>query len=221
MKNKKKSLIPSMKLKFVHDVLIDKSKDARAHNLLVASFSFAPTVTLPFCSSCPCLSSHHEDIVTHKMHTILRLIASQGVTTMSERKQQQCSNLPKLTYFDLAGRAFGLRIALFKAFGKDGWVVDRIEFETWPSLKPKTPLGSLPILTLPNSSVRAQTDALTRWAGKKAGLYPNDEDDALIVDEVITTSFEAFNKTPQASNDEEKKRLRQEYAEGFLSKALT
>lgn len=133
---------------------------------------------------------------------------------------QVCS-VPKLTYFNLVGRVFGLRIALFKAFGKDGWIDDRIEFSQWADMKPKTPLGYLPILTLEDGEVRTQTDALTRWAGKKSGLYPSNEEDALIVDEVITTSFEALNKTPMSKNEEEKKKLRTEYAEGFLSKALT
>lgn len=131
------------------------------------------------------------------------------------------SALPKLTYFNVVGRAFGLRIALFKAFGKDGWVDERIEFKQWAAMKPTTPLGSLPILTLDEGAVRTQTDALTRWAGKKSGLYPSNDEDALIVDEVITTSFEALNKTPSSKDEEEKKRLRQEYSQGFLLKALS
>jgi hypothetical protein len=68
---------------------------------------------------------------------------------------------------------------------------------------------------------KLKTDALTRWAGKKAGLYPKEDDNALIVDEVITTSFEALNKTPTAKNETEKKARRKEYSEGFLSKALS
>jgi glutathione S-transferase len=129
--------------------------------------------------------------------------------------------LPKLTYFNAAGRALGLRIALFKAYGKDGWIDHRFGYQEWGAMKPTTPLGSVPFLTLPNGTAVTQTDALSRWAGKKAGLYPENDDDALIVDEVIATSFEALNKCPHAKDDEEKKRVRAEYAAGFLTTAAT
>mmetsp|Transcript_11920 Transcript_11920/g.19756 ORF Transcript_11920/g.19756 Transcript_11920/m.19756 type:complete len:215 (-) Transcript_11920:108-752(-) len=127
--------------------------------------------------------------------------------------------VPKLTYFNTGGRALGLRIALFKAFGKDGWIDHRFDYKEWPALKPTTPLGSVPILTLPDGTVHTQTDALTRWAGKKAGLYPTSDDQALIVDEVVSTSFEALNKCPHAKDDDEKKKVREEYAQGFLTAA--
>lgn len=131
-----------------------------------------------------------------------------------------CS-IPKLTYFDVAGRVFALRIAMFKAFGKDGWVDDRIQFQEWAALKPTTPLGTLPVLTLADgTTTRVQTDALTRWAGSKANLYGSTDDEKLVIDEVISTSFEALNKTPKADTEDEKKKLREEYAAGFLSQAL-
>ena len=56
---------------------------------------------------------------------------------------------------------------MFKAFGKAGWVDERIEFAEWPELKPTTPLGSLPFLTLPDGRVVSQTDAMMRWAGRR------------------------------------------------------
>jgi glutathione S-transferase len=129
--------------------------------------------------------------------------------------------IPTLTYFNTAGRAFALRVALFQAFGKDGWVDVRIEFSDWAALKPTTSLGSLPNLSLPSGAVVAQTDALTRWAGKQGNLYPTDIDEALLVDEVMTTSFEALNKCPGGATPEEKKTAREEYAAGFLTTALT
>jgi len=130
--------------------------------------------------------------------------------------------VPKLTYFGLAGRLWGLRVAMYAAFGKEGWQDERIAFADWANtFKPIMPLGSLPVLTLVDGTMIAQTDAITRWAGKQGGLYPEDVNDALIVDEVIATSFEALGKTPTgAKDDEEKKIQREEYAAGFLSKAL-
>lgn len=130
-------------------------------------------------------------------------------------------SMPKLTYFPAAGRTWGLRIALFNAYGQDGWIDHRIQFADWKALKPTTPLGSLPTLELPTGEVMTQCDALTRWAGKQGGLYPDDATAALLVDEATTTAFEALNKTPgHGLSVEEKKKARGEYAGGFLSAAL-
>ena len=52
-------------------------------------------------------------------------------------------SLPTLTYFNFKGRAFPVRVLLFKAYGKDGWTNETFEFPAWPTLKPTTPLGSL------------------------------------------------------------------------------
>jgi glutathione S-transferase len=139
------------------------------------------------------------------------------------------SALPKLTYFPAAGRTWGLRIALFKAFGKDGWVDEHVEFKDWKDLKPATPLGSLPTLTLPSGIVMTQCDALTRWAGAQGGLYPpsgagagGTSDDALVVDEAMSTAFGALDNTPgRGLILEEKKQAREKYAKGFLSTSLS
>eukprot|EP00343_Euplotes_focardii_P006903 CAMPEP_0205818968 /NCGR_PEP_ID=MMETSP0206-20130828/1106_1 /ASSEMBLY_ACC=CAM_ASM_000279 /TAXON_ID=36767 /ORGANISM="Euplotes focardii, Strain TN1" /LENGTH=69 /DNA_ID=CAMNT_0053111915 /DNA_START=24 /DNA_END=229 /DNA_ORIENTATION=+ len=52
----------------------------------------------------------------------------------------------KVTYFNLPGRAESLRLALSAA--KISFTDERIEFKDWPALKPSTPWGSLPVLTL-------------------------------------------------------------------------
>ena len=52
-------------------------------------------------------------------------------------------SLPTLTYFNMKGRGFPARVLLFKAYGKDGWTNDTVEFPAWAALKPTTPLGSL------------------------------------------------------------------------------
>mmetsp|Transcript_32303 Transcript_32303/g.68797 ORF Transcript_32303/g.68797 Transcript_32303/m.68797 type:complete len:254 (-) Transcript_32303:154-915(-) len=131
-----------------------------------------------------------------------------------------CEGKPKLTYFNGAGRVLALRVAMHKAFGKDGWTDHRIEFADWAALKPTAPLGFLPFLTLPDGRLVSQTDSILRWAGKKSGLYPTDDEQGLIVDEICCTVFEALNKTPRAPDDAEMKRLREEYMAGFLTTAL-
>ena len=49
----------------------------------------------------------------------------------------------KLTYFDLGGRAEGIRALLFHANFQ--YEDCRINFEEWASFRESTPLGSLPI----------------------------------------------------------------------------
>jgi len=128
--------------------------------------------------------------------------------------------LPTLTYFNTAGRAFPLRVALFKAFGKDGWVDERIMFDQWRALKEKTPLGSLPYLTLGDGITHvAQSEALARWAGRHSGLYPQDPTAALLCDEVCSTAMEILSKCPPAAGEEGKK-ARDEYSKGFMAKAF-
>merc|ERR1712032_1258336 len=67
-------------------------------------------------------------------------------------------------------------------------------------------------IELPDGRMFSQTDAVVRWAGKKAGFYPSDADAALIVDELCTTIFETYGKTPAADQ-----KLREEFAAGPLS----
>ena len=130
-------------------------------------------------------------------------------------------SLPTLTYFNVAGRAYALRVAMFKAFGKAGWTDDRVDFSKWGELKPTTPLGSLPVLTLPDGRKVTQTDAMLRWAGRAAKLYPDDPIEALLVDEITQCVIDVLAKTPPAAGEEGKAK-RTEYAEsGLLRKALT
>ena len=124
---------------------------------------------------------------------------------------------PSFLYFNGAGRVFAVRVALFKAFGKDGWEDRRLEFSEWAEMKPKTPLGSLPVLTLEDGLQVTQTDSMLRWAAKKAGLYPSDETKALLCDELTFCVIEALSRCPPAAGDEGKAK-RAEYAAGLLAK---
>ena len=54
----------------------------------------------------------------------------------------------KLTYFDGKGAAELTRLIL--AYGGQEFTDERIKREDWPSLKEKTPLGMVPMLTLEN-----------------------------------------------------------------------
>ncbi|XP_022333820.2 glutathione S-transferase 1-like [Crassostrea virginica] len=74
----------------------------------------------------------------------------------------------KLTYFDIRGRAEISRL-VFVAAGVD-FTDDRIQRETWPALKPKTPQGQLPILTIDGTVVLPQSLAIARFLAMEFGL---------------------------------------------------
>ena len=131
---------------------------------------------------------------------------------------------PKFTYFDTGGRAVACRICLFKAFGKDGWEDDRLkDYATQQSMKAegKFPLGSVPVLTLDGGEQICQSEAICRYAAKVAGLYPADALAALEVDMVATSFMEVLGKCPQDPDNEKKKALREEYAAGWMLRAMT
>lgn len=83
----------------------------------------------------------------------------------------------ELLYFGYPGRAASSRMALRYA---------KIPFDNnhpsnWGEVKPTTPWGSLPVLTVDGQKV-AQTRAVTRYCCKIAGLYPEDAFQAALVD---------------------------------------
>ena len=46
------------------------------------------------------------------------------------------------------GRSLGLRVAMFAAFGKDGWTENPIDQAEFEALKPTLPMRMLPMLSL-------------------------------------------------------------------------
>mmetsp|Transcript_9481 Transcript_9481/g.11353 ORF Transcript_9481/g.11353 Transcript_9481/m.11353 type:complete len:227 (+) Transcript_9481:122-802(+) len=80
----------------------------------------------------------------------------------------------KLTYFGIPGRGEATRLAL--AIGNVQFEDERIEFSNWKELKPQTPWGALPYLTLEKGQVIAHQRAILRFVGKEIpGLYPTDD----------------------------------------------
>jgi prostaglandin-H2 D-isomerase / glutathione transferase len=131
---------------------------------------------------------------------------------------------PIFTYFDFGGRAFAVRVALFKALGKDGWEDERIDGPTFARRKAagELPLGALPMITLPDGLKVSQSTALARWAGRQSTLYPTDPTAALIVDFVMETANEILGKSPTSKDPDEKKKAREEYSQsGFMFRAMS
>lgn len=92
----------------------------------------------------------------------------------------------KLLYFDLRGRAEMIRLALH-AGGVDFEDV-RFGRGEWSEIKPTTPRGSVPVLTLDDGTTTVtESVAILRYAGKLGTprLYPEDPVAALRVDEMV------------------------------------
>ena len=89
----------------------------------------------------------------------------------------------KLTYFDFdGGRAEPIRIA-FHAAGID-FEDNRLSFPEFNEMRQGTRFNSVPVLEIDGASV-TQSNALSRYVGKMAGLYPADDLQALYCDEVL------------------------------------
>jgi glutathione S-transferase len=93
--------------------------------------------------------------------------------------------MPKLvlTYFDFdGGRGEAARLAMHLA----GIAFEdrRIAGKDWPALRDKTPFQSMPVLEV-DGKVITQSNTINRYLGKLAGLYPKDDWQAALVDEVM------------------------------------
>jgi len=95
----------------------------------------------------------------------------------------------KLTYFDFhGGRGEAARLALH--LGHIAFEDYRFGFADFAEVRKSTPLGQVPTLHVDGVQV-TQSDAITRYAGKLAGLYPTDPFQALLCDEVMDALEEA------------------------------
>ena len=89
----------------------------------------------------------------------------------------------KLTYFDFpGGRAEPARLALH--LGGIPFEDFRFAPSSFPEVRKTTPLNQVPTLHVDDAQV-TQSDAITRYAGKLAGLYPTDPFQALLCDEIL------------------------------------
>ena len=127
-----------------------------------------------------------------------------------------------LTYFPIPARAFVTRVCLGAA---------RIPYKVVPVMgraalaalrgpsgsSAAVPLGQLPVLTLPSGEVITQSGAHMRYAGKKAGLYPREDDEAALrIDELLGVVEDAISKVPRGGEAEALKAARALYAKEAL-----
>ncbi len=123
----------------------------------------------------------------------------------------------KLTYFDFdGGRAEPIRIA-FHAAGID-FEDERISFPEFGEMRKGTRFNSVPVLEIDGAAV-TQSNALSRYVGKMAGLYPADNLQALYCDEVLGALEDLSHYVVQTFGleDEELKLAREKLVDGWLS----
>jgi glutathione S-transferase len=126
----------------------------------------------------------------------------------------------KLTYFDFdGGRGEPARLALH--IGGIAFEDQRIPGKDWPSFREKTPFLAMPTLEVDGKLV-SQSNSINRYVGKLAGLYPKDDWQALLCDEVmdaledIGTRVAATIELPEDA----KKKAREELAAGRITRYL-
>ncbi len=89
----------------------------------------------------------------------------------------------KLTYFNFSGgRAEPIRIALHAA--GIGFEDNRLSFAEFNAMRQTTRFNALPVFEIDDAAV-TQSNAICRYAGKLAGLYPADDLQALYCDETL------------------------------------
>mmetsp|Transcript_2837 Transcript_2837/g.4618 ORF Transcript_2837/g.4618 Transcript_2837/m.4618 type:complete len:132 (-) Transcript_2837:1877-2272(-) len=94
-----------------------------------------------------------------------------------------------LTYFPVPGRGFPIRVCLGAAGveyeDKHINYQQLVDGRGPEGASDEYPLGSVPVLKLESGVTYCQSGALLRYAGKKCGMYPKDDDDlCLAIDEV-------------------------------------
>lgn len=123
----------------------------------------------------------------------------------------------KLTYFDIdGGRAEPIRIA-FHAAGID-FEDNRISFADFGEMRGYTRFSSVPVLEMDGAAV-TQSNAIGRYVGKIAGLYPEDDLQALYCDEVMGALEDLLHHTVRTFGleGEELKRAREALVDGWLT----
>lgn len=126
----------------------------------------------------------------------------------------------KLTYFDFdGGRGEPLRIA-FHAAGI-AFEDDRLTFPQFGERRAGFPFHCVPVLQVDDQHI-TQSNAIARYLGKQAGLYPQDALQALYCDEVMDAVEDVTHHTTRTFGlkDEALQQARKKLVEGPLTTYL-
>uniref|UniRef100_A0A914QE52 glutathione transferase n=1 Tax=Panagrolaimus davidi TaxID=227884 RepID=A0A914QE52_9BILA len=88
----------------------------------------------------------------------------------------------KLIYFDIRGIAEAIRL-VFK-YAKVDFEDNRLTFEQWPTIKPTTPFGKLPILEIDGTQL-VESAAIARFIARKHGLAGKGDLEEAKVDAIV------------------------------------
>jgi len=126
----------------------------------------------------------------------------------------------KLTYFDFdGGRGEPARLALH--IGDVAFEDHRIAGKDWPAFRDQTPFLAMPILEV-DGRVVSQSNSINRYVGKLTGLYPKDDWQAFLCDEVMDAAEDISTQIAQTIDlpEDAKKKARAELAAGRLPRYL-
>jgi prostaglandin-H2 D-isomerase / glutathione transferase len=123
-----------------------------------------------------------------------------------------------LTYLDInGGRGEPARLAM--KIGGIAFEDRRIPFRSWPAIKAEMPFEALPVLDVDGARI-TQCNAINRFVGKLAGLYPADALQAASCDEVMDAVEDITTQIGHSfvlADGPEKKAARARLAEGPIS----
>ncbi|MGB2817583.1 MAG: glutathione S-transferase [Burkholderiaceae bacterium] len=126
----------------------------------------------------------------------------------------------KLTYFDFdGGRGEPARLAFH--IGGISFEDHRLAGKDWPAFRDRTPFLGLPILEV-DGQVVSQSNSINRYVGKLTGLYPEDDWQALLCDEVMDAVEDVSTRIGQTIDlpGDAKKAAREALAAGHLKRYL-
>jgi glutathione S-transferase len=126
----------------------------------------------------------------------------------------------KLTYFDFdGGRGEPARLALH--IGGVAFEDHRIAGKDWPAFRDKTPFLAIPTLEV-DGRVVSQSNSINRYVGKLTGLYPKDDLQAFLCDEVMEAVEDLSTRIAQTIGlpEDAKKKAREELAAGHVRRYL-
>ena len=130
--------------------------------------------------------------------------------------------MPKLvlSYFDFdGGRGEVARLAMH--IGGIAFEDRRIPGKDWPALRDSMPFQAMPVLEVDGKAI-TQSNTINRYLGKLAGLYPKDDWQAALADEVMDAVEDISFRisSTMGLEDEAKKKARVALAAGPIPRFL-
>jgi prostaglandin-H2 D-isomerase / glutathione transferase len=126
----------------------------------------------------------------------------------------------KLTYFDFdGGRGEPARLAL--TIGGIAFEDHRIAGPDWPKHRDQMPFRAMPVLEVDGKLV-TQSNTINRYVGRLAGLYPKDDWQAAVADEIMDATEDIGSRIGAtiALDEAAKKKAREALAADALTRHL-